>query len=82
MTKQQLEAYRDENTRQIKMPDGSLWEVRMTPQLWESLELLKSVDGVTEGQLGIHALEEMELQPVTFDQAFRGIVAHLANRWS
>ena len=74
-------ALRNETTREITMPDGSRWEVTMPEALWEDLEFLKKHDGVDEGQLGIFALEEMEAQPVTFDAAFRGVVAHLANRW-
>ena len=47
MTQTRIETYRDENTRPIVMPDGSEWEVRMTPDLWESLEFLKEVEGVS-----------------------------------
>lgn len=68
-------------TRPINMPDGSQWDVEMPAGLWDDLELLKAVDGVNEGMLGVFALEEMPHHRCTFDEAFRGVVAYLANRW-
>lgn len=82
MTHKQLNQFRDDNTREIDMPDGSKKAVRMTPELWSSLEFIQLLEGLTTAQIATFAEEEMMLQAVTFDRAFRGIVAHFANRWT
>ena len=82
MTHEQLNQFRDENTRDIDMPDGSKRAVRMTPDLWQSLEFIQLFEGLTTAEVATFAQEEMTLQDVTFDRAFRGIVAHFANRWT
>lgn len=81
MTQEQLQAFRDETTREVLMPDGTQRAVRMTPNLWEDLEFLRVVEDIQEPEIAVFALEEMELQDVTFDRAFRGVVAYFANRW-
>ena len=81
MTQETVEQYRDENTREIHMPDGSTREIRMTPGLWEELEFLRLVEDIQEPEIAGYALEEVSLQNVEFDRAFRGVVAHFANRW-
>ena len=53
----------------------------MTPNLWEDVEFLQVMEGITTLEIAEFALEEMELQSETFDRAFRGVVAHLSNRW-
>jgi len=40
VTQENLVTYRDNNTREIEMPDGTNRAIRMTPDLWESLEFL------------------------------------------
>lgn len=82
VTENELDEYKAAGTRTIIMPDNSERVVRMTPDHWEVLDALKIIEGITETQLAAFALEEVELQALTFDQAFRGCVAHLANRWS
>lgn len=82
MTQEKLEQYREETTRQIVMPDGSKREVRMTPDLWKSLEFLEAWDFMSQDEVTKYALEEMILQDVSFNRAFRGVVAHVANLWS
>lgn len=82
VTNKEFEEYKTENTRPVPMPDGSTKDVRMTPDLWADLEFLKVVEHITTEELVQFALEEVELQSVTFDRAFRGVVAHLANRWT
>ena len=82
MTQEELNQYRDENTREVDMPDGSKRAVRMTGPLWNSLEFIEVFENITEAEVSAFALEEMELQNVTFNRAFRGIVAHFANRWT
>ncbi len=82
MTNDQLEQYRRDTTRTISLPDGTPWPVRMTPQLWDDFEFLEVVEGITAGELARFAVEEMELQQIDFDEAFRCVVAHLANRWT
>lgn len=82
VTQEMLEAYREESTRIITMPDGSERSVRMTPDLWAGLRFLKVVEGISSTELAGYALEEMQLQSETFDRAFRGVVAYLMNRWT
>lgn len=82
VTNEQLEQYRKETTGEIEMADGSKWTIRMPQNLWDDLELLKIAEGITEAELGIFALEEQELQGVTFTRAFRGVVAYRANLWN
>lgn len=77
-----LTNYRDENTREIIMPDGARRAVRMTPDLWNSLEFLEAWEFMSQTEIAEFALEEMTLQDVSFDRAFRGVVAHVANLWS
>jgi hypothetical protein len=74
--------YREENTREIRMPDGTCRAVRMTPDLWQSLEFLELWDIMRQEDLAVFALEEMTLQDVTFDRAFRGVLATAANLWA
>ena len=82
MTQQNLTEYRDENTREVELPDGSRRAVRMTPLLWDNMEFLHSIEGITQAEVAEYALEEVELQKISFDNAFRAVVAHFANRWT
>ena len=77
-----LDQYRNDNTREIELPDGSKQSVRMTPLLWDNLRFLQLIEGITTTEIAAFAEEEMSLQDVTFDRAFRGVVAHFANRWT
>ena len=56
----------------------------MTPDHWAEVDFLRSLEGITTEELADFALEEMDLQQddLTFDEAFRMVVVHLANRWS
>ena len=81
VTTEAVAEFRERNTRDIEMPDGTKRAVRMTPELWNSLEFILEIEELNEPQIATFALEEMTLQDVSFDRAFRGIVAHLANRW-
>lgn len=82
MTNEKLKDFKSNNTRSVPMPDGSTREVRMTPELWDDLKFLRVVEGISPEEIAGHALEEVELNNVSFDRAFRGVVAHLANRWT
>ena len=77
----EVEEYRRRNTRWIDVGNGELRQVRMTPRLWDELEFLELMENVTTAQLAVFAREEMELQSISFDQAFRAVIAHLGNRW-
>lgn len=74
--------YAKENTRLIDVGNGQTREVRMTPQLWEELEFVLAMEAVTTAELSVFATEEMALQRISFDQAFRAVVAHLTCRWT
>lgn len=78
-----LELYRQHNTREIDVGGGQKRTIRMTPLLWENLKFLEVVEGMKTSDLAIFASEEMQLQPgACFEKCFRGVVAHLANRWT
>lgn len=81
MTNTELEAYRDAGTQTIFMPDGTTKAVRMSPEHWGFLEVIKRLEGVTDAELAAFALEECELQSIDFDLAFRAVIAHLVKRW-
>lgn len=68
--------------RPVRMPDGTLRDVRMTPDHWAWKEGMELLEGVSEQQMAEWALEEQGLnEDLDFDMAFRGIVITLANRW-
>tara|TARA_R110002073_G_scaffold8027_19_gene44878 strand:+ start:14357 stop:14620 length:264 start_codon:yes stop_codon:yes gene_type:complete len=82
VTQEKLERYRDEGTREITLPNSTKQSVRMTPELWQAFDDLMILEPFDETEVARFALEEVELQNVTFDRAFRGVVAHFANRWT
>lgn len=82
MTHEKLQQFKTNNSRPIEMPDGTVRIVRMTPALWEDVEFLWVMEEITTTCMAQFALEEQELHGVTFDRAFRGVVAHLSNRWT
>ena len=82
MNQDHLTQYRDDNTREVELPDGSKRAVRMTPLLWDNMEFLLLVEGITTTEVATYALEEMSLQNITFENAFRAVVTHFANRWT
>jgi hypothetical protein len=82
VTNEKLEAYREETTRPIPMADGSAWPLRMSHDHWDAVEFLELVEGIQVHELTYFALEEMVLQDIDFSEAFRCVVAHLANRWN
>jgi len=82
VTQDNLTQYRDDNTREIELPDGSKRSVRMTPLLWDNMEFLLLLEGISTTEVATYALEEMSLQNITFDNAFRAVVTHFANRWT
>ncbi|MCA9026699.1 MAG: hypothetical protein KDA86_15940 [Planctomycetaceae bacterium] len=78
----QVQEYRRDNTRLIDVGNGESRQVRMTPQLWEELEFVQIMEYVSTAELAVYAREEMQLQGISFDQAFRAVVAYLSNRWT
>jgi len=82
VTQKTVTEYRDENTHEVELPDGSKRAVRMTPLLWDNMEFLLLLEGITTTEVATYALEEMSLQNISFDNAFRAVVTHLANRWT
>lgn len=78
-----LHLYRKQNTRPIDIGGGQTRIIGMTPLLWDNLEFLQVVEGMTTPELARFAFEETQLQPgESFEKCFRGVVAHLANRWT
>ena len=82
VTHEMVAEYRDENTRTIVMPDGTSCEVQMTPELWDSMEFIEEFEKFTPTDIAGFALEEMELHHISFNRAFRGVVAYIANLWT
>ncbi len=77
----QLQKLRDENTRDVPLPDGTTVPVCLPGELWEEVQFLEVVDEIPMREMSAFALEEMELQNIDFTSAFRCIVVHLAARW-
>lgn len=75
-------AWRQANSREIELPDQSRANIFMPAERWHELEFLELVEGIKQPELAMFAIEEMSLQDVSFEEAFRGVVAHLAGRWS
>lgn len=82
MTLIENDLYKEES-REIDMPDGSKRVVNATVRIWSDVDFLMSLEGIPTSEMAEFAIEEMSLQPqYSFDEAFRGIVAYLANRWT
>lgn len=81
MTEEQLNQYREENTRDVPLPDGTLKAIFLPPDVWECVEFLRVVEGITAKEVSVFALEEAELQQTDFTRAFRCVVTHLVGRW-
>ena len=81
MNVENLQKFKEENTRDVRLPDGSTRPVRLTPDFWVWKECVQEADCVTEEELSAFALEEQQLQGFSFDTAYRCVVAYLANRW-
>ncbi len=58
MTHEKLERYRDEGTREIKLPDSTKQTVRMTPELWQAFDdlmILEPFDETEVARFAFHA---------------------------
>jgi hypothetical protein len=82
VTHQELNDFKAAGTRTIRMPNGTARDVRMPPHYWEIFDALKLLEGFTETDIAKFAEEEVSLQDITFDKAFRACVAHFRNRWT
>jgi len=83
VTQEKVNQFREETTQEITMPDGTKKSVRMTPDLWDSLEFLEAWEIMSQTEIADFALEEMDLRKnESFDRAFRGVVAHVSNLWA
>lgn len=82
MTQKNVIPFSNEDTREVDMPDGSRRMVRMASPFWDEVHFLKVVEGITTAEIATFALEEVELQSITFNEAFQCIVAHFGNRWT
>ena len=81
VTHEEREEFKETNTRDVLLPDNTTRPVRLTPAMWEWKEAIQTVEGLTEKDLSAYALEEEELQDVSFDRAYRCVVAYLIDRW-
>ena len=82
VTHDQLNEYKAAATRSVRLPDGTFKDVRMTPEHWEILDALLLVEEFDETDIVKFAQEESSLQDISFDQAYRCCVSHLAKRWT
>ena len=77
-----LESIRSDGTRSVTLSNGTRREVTMHPDIWDSAEFLRLMDGISERQLADYAAEELELNDtLTFSSAFRMVTVYLAARW-
>ena len=77
-----LSEHREKNIREVKMPDGSITQILMSADLWRLHDAVKLVEGINESDIAAYALEEAELQNITFEEAYRACTAFLAERWT
>lgn len=54
----------------------------MPPNYWEVFDALKVLESFNETDIARYAEEEVSLQDITFEEAFRACVVHFANRWT
>jgi hypothetical protein len=84
-TEEQIEAWLVSETRDLTMLDGTQRPMTMTKLHWSAVDTLAVVGPYTQEELIRYAQEEVELQGVDFDLAFRSVVAFLDNatteRW-
>ena len=79
-TEKQTDFWLESQTRDVALPDGSKRPVRAPRLLWEKADSLVLQGDCTPAELVAFALNEVALQGIHFDAAYRSIVAHLDNR--
>ncbi len=72
--------FQNEETRLLELPDGTKRLVRMDELFWWNVQFLYVVEGYTEQQISAWAIEEMELQNLSFNDAVKCVVATLGNQ--
>ena len=81
LTDKQVEDQLAPEIRELVMPDNSKRPVTMSKFDWENADFLILCDERSWAELVGYAIEETELQNLTFDEAFRCVTAYLANQW-
>lgn len=79
-TEKQIEAWLDRETRELVLADGSRRHVTAMNLAWSKADSLRSLDGYTLEELVSFAAAEVELQGLSFDDAFTCVVAYLDNK--
>lgn len=76
-TEKQTEAWLESQTRDLPFPDGTMRPFTNTKLMWETVDSLILIAGYSYANLVEFALDECELNNVSFDRAFPGVVAYL-----
>ena len=77
MTEKETEYWLERQTRDLPAQDGSTHPYTTFRSVWHAYDRLLDLYGYTPAQLLGYVYEEMELQGVSFDRAFRGVVGYL-----
>lgn len=73
----QTEHWLESQTRDIRMPDGTVRQHTAFKLIWDTADGLIQLSGYTMDELVGFACEEAYLQKLEFNEAFKGIVAWL-----
>lgn len=77
MTDKETESWLQRQTRDLPMPDGSTHTYTTFRNVWHAYDLLIELSGYTPTELMKHVQEEMGLQSIDFDRAFRCVIGFL-----
>jgi hypothetical protein len=77
MTDKQTEDWLKSQTRDLPMPDGTIETYTTFKNVWHAYDLLTELCGYTATELLGYVREEMDLQSIDFDSAFRCIIGFL-----
>ena len=79
-TEKQTEAWLTSETRDLPMPDGGTLTHTAFNLVWKAFDALILLNGYSRLRLVEFALEEIQLQDLSFDQAFTCVVGYLDNQ--
>ncbi len=82
ITENEFHNYLNNSTRSITCSDGVTRDVTMSPSMWDHFEFVVEFEDVSAEDISRFAMEEVELQGLDFNSAFKSIVAYLTNLWS
>lgn len=84
-TEKQTETWLQNETRHVKLPDGTVRAVTAFRLTWSKADSLVVLNGHALSELAAYAAEESSLQNITLDHAFHCVIAWLdeqrRDRW-